>query len=350
MRGIVVDPGAPFDSGTGLAPLMWREAPDPEPGPDEVLIAIRAAGVNRADLMQRAGRYPPPPGASDVLGLEAAGTVVSVGRDVRHVRVGARVCTLLPGGGYATHVVAPASLVIPLWDGFDDMQAAALPEVFMTAYAALFDDGGAKAGQTVLVHAAASGVGTAVIQLAREAGCHVIATCGGPAKVAACRHLGAMLAVDRHENDFETVIRDMVPADQGRHVGPGGAGVVGSVDVIVDMVGRSYFDQNLRLLAVGGRLVFVAAQSGPDVALSIYDLTSKRAHLVGTTLRARSVSEKVALRDGLMERFGADLHDGTIVPVVDSTFPIDRVEEAHARMLANDNIGKIVLTIDDSTA
>lgn len=347
MRRLVPALELAVDEGTGLAPLVWRESPDPVPGPGEVVIAVSAAGVNRADLMQRAGRYPPPPGASDALGLEAAGSVLAVGDGVRSIVVGQRVCTLLPGGGYATHAVAPAELVIPVWDDMDDVHAAALPEVFMTAYAALFEDGRAEAGETVLVHAAASGVGTAALQLAHAVGCRVVATCGGPEKVAACMRLGASLAIDRHEHEIEDAVRaDVAAASPGRHVGPGGSAGPGPIDVIIDMVGRDYFSANLRLLAVGGRLVFVAAQSGADVPLSIYDLTSKRLHLVGTTLRARSVCEKVALKDALMARFGASLRNGSITPLVDSVFPIDEVEAAHARMLANENIGKIVLRLD----
>lgn len=345
MRGLVVSPNAPVDPETGLAPLEWQELPEPQLAADEVMIAIHAAGVNRADLMQREGRYPPPPGATQVLGLEAVGTVVAVGRDVRSVRQGERVCTLLPGGGYATHAVAPADLVIPAWDDLDDAHAAALPEVFMTAYMALFDAGRLRPGETVLVHAAASGVGTAVIQLARAVGCRVIATCGGPEKVEACLRLGAELAIDRHTDDFEDVIRERVPVDGARHVGPGGSAAVGPVDVVIDMVGKAYFEAHIRSLAVEGRIVFVAAQSGAQVPLSIFDLTSKRLHLAGTTLRARTVAEKIALRDALLDRFGDALRAGTIAPVVDSVFPIDRVEDAHARMLANDNIGKIVLTV-----
>lgn len=345
MRGLVVSPNAPVGSETGLAPLEWQEFPEPRLAADEVLIAIHAAGINRADLMQREGRYPPPPGATQVLGLEAAGTVVAVGRDVKSVCEGDRVCTLLPGGGYATHAVAPADLVIPAWDALDDAHAAALPEVFMTASMALFDAGRLAPGETVLVHAAASGVGTAVIQLASAVGCHVIATCGGREKAEACLRLGAEMAIDRHTEDFEDVIRKRLPVDGAPHVGPGGSGAVGPVDVVIDMVGRSYFEANIRSMAVEGRIVFVAAQSGAQVPLSIFDLTSKRLHLAGTTLRARTVAEKVALRDALLDRFGDDLRAGTIAPVVDSVFPIERVEDAHARMLANHNIGKVVLTV-----
>lgn len=347
VRGLIVDTKGPPAPQTGLAPLTWRESPEPQPGPHDVLIAVHAAGVNRADLMQREGRYPPPPGASDVLGLEAAGIVVATGDAVERVRVGDRVCTLLPGGGYATHVVAPADLVIPVWDDLDDAHAAALPEVFMTAYTALFDDARVAPGETVLIHAAASGVGTAAIQLARAAGCRVIATCGGQAKADACRRLGAHAAIDRHSADFAAEILDTVPVERERHVGPGGAAGVGPVDVVIDMVGRAYFERNLRLLNVGGRVVFVAAQSGPDVPLSIYDLTSKRLQLIGTTLRAQTVSEKIALRDALLARFGEAFRTRSIAPVVDSVFPIERVEAAHARMLDNQNVGKIVLTLGE---
>lgn len=326
--------------------LSWSDVADPDVGRGEVLVEVAAAALNRADLMQRAGRYPPPPGASEVMGLEIAGSVRSWGDGVDGWAAGDRVSALLPGGGYAELASVPADLLMPVPERLTLAEAAAVPEVFFTAYSALFLEGRAAPGETVLIHAGASGVGTAAIQLARRAGCRVIVTAGGPEKTAACLRLGAELAIDYRSEDFEARVRehlgDAVPR---AHVGPGGASGPGGVDVIIDMVGKDYFDRNLRLLNVRGRLVFVAAQSGPDVPLSIYALTAKRLELIGATLRARPLAEKVALRDAFLERFGDDLASGRIAPVIDRTFRVEDVEDAHAHMAANRNIGKIVLLV-----
>jgi putative PIG3 family NAD(P)H quinone oxidoreductase len=324
--------------------LILTDLPDPHPGAGEVRIRVAAAALNRADLLQRDGRYPPPPGASDVLGLEAAGVIESVGAGVDPARVGERVCALLPGGGYAPWVVAPESLLIPVPDRLTLTEAAGIPEVFLTAHSALFWEGRAVPNEVVLIHAAASGVGTAAIQLARRAGLRVLATAGGPHKTAACRALGAELAVDRHTEDFATAIQAHL-GDTPRHVGPGGRYTPGGVNVIIDMVGRDYFERNLALLAIRGRLVFVAAQSGANVPLSIYDLTSKRLELIGATLRARSVPEKTALTRDFLARFGDDLTTGAIHPVIDRVYPFADVAGAHDRMAANENVGKIILEL-----
>jgi NADPH:quinone reductase-like Zn-dependent oxidoreductase len=360
VKAIVVGEG----EGEAGAPLRWTDVPDPDVGPGEVLVEVHATALNRADLMQRDGRYPPPPGASTVLGLEMAGRVRWLGPGVEGWEVGDRVAALLPGGGYAELACVPARLLMPVPERLSLVEAAAVPEVFFTAYSALFLEGRAAAGEVVLVHAGASGVGTAAIQLARRAGLRVLATAGGPEKASACRALGAELAVDRFAEDFEEAVRAHLgdggggshrgdkagrlhrsAGGGGGHVGPGGTSGPGGVDVIVDMVGRDYFERNLRLLNVLGRLVFVAAQSGADVPLSIYSLTSKRLSLVGATLRARPLAEKIALRDAFMERFGADLAAGRIAPVVDRAFRIAQAEEAHAYMAANRNIGKVVLVV-----
>ena len=342
----VVRTGAPPPE--GMAALEVTSAADPTVGAGEVLIDVVAAGVNRADLMQREGRYPPPPGASDVLGLEASGVVAEVGSGVDRAWIGRRVCTLLPGGGYASRAVAPVGLLIPVPDGMELTAAAGLPEVFLTAYSALFEEGRLSEGETVLIHAAASGVGTAAIQLAVRAGATVFTTSGGPEKAEACRQLGASLAIDRHATDFEDAIRSRlagrIPTD---HVGPGGIGGPGGVDLIVDMVGRDYFERNLRLLNVLGRLVIVSALSGPTVDLNLYALTSKRASIVGTTLRARTPDEKARLTGAFLKRFSGDLEAGTIAPVIDGVRPIEEVEAAHTDMAANRNVGKIVLRMRD---
>ena len=341
MRAVV--PGTPPRS--GMAPLTLEERPDPVPGPGEVAIDVAAAGINRADLMQREGRYPPPPGAGDVLGLEAAGVVIEVGSGVDPAWIGQRVCTLLPGGGYASRAVTPEGQLIPVPDGMDLTTAAGVPETFLTAHSALFEEGNLQAGETVLIHAAASGVGTSAIQLAVRAGARVFTTSGGASKAEACRRLGAHRAIDRHQEDFEAVIRTQLGTDgPGGYVGPGGVGGPGGIDVIVDMVGRDYLDRNLRLLNVLGRLVIVSALSGADVALNLFALTSKRLRFAGTTLRARTPEQKVALTRAFVERFGDDLASGAIAPVIDRAWPIEEAETAHAYMSENRNVGKIVLT------
>jgi tumor protein p53-inducible protein 3 len=313
------------------APLSWGEVPAPEPGPDEVLVDVHASALNRADLLQRAGKYPPPPGASEVLGLEMAGVIRELGSEVSGWSVGDRVCALLPGGGYAEQVAVPARMLIPVPGSLTLTQAAGVPEVFLTAFSALFWEGRLKAGEIVLIHAGASGVGTAAIQMARQAGCRVFVTAGSREKTAACEALGAEAAINYREEDFEERIRALLSG--------------GGVDVVIDMVGQAYFDRNLRLLNGRGRLVFVAAQSGSKVELDIYSLTRKRLELIGATLRSRPVAEKIALKDAFLDRFGADLQSGAVKPVIDRTFPIEQAEDAHAYMGANKNIGKIVLTV-----
>ncbi|HEX7003845.1 MAG TPA: NAD(P)H-quinone oxidoreductase [Trueperaceae bacterium] len=313
------------------APLRWSEAPSPSLGPGEVLVDVHATALNRADLLQRAGKYPPPPGASEILGLECSGTVVRLGEGVSGWSIGDRVCALLPGGGYAEQVSVPARMLIPVPAAMSLVEAAALPEVFLTAFSALFGEGRLKDGETVLIHAGASGVGTAAIQLARRAGCRVFVTAGSAEKIAACESLGAELGVNYREEEFEERISD--------HLGGGG------VDVVIDMVGKEYFEKNLRLMNTRGRLVFVSAQSGSRVELNIGRLMAKRLELVGATLRARPLEEKVELKDRFLERFCPDLETGRVKPVIDRIFPITEAEEAHRYMSENRNIGKIVLVV-----
>jgi tumor protein p53-inducible protein 3 len=329
MKAIVVG-DRDHDRGAG-APLSWAEVPSLVPGEGETLVDVHASALNRADLLQRAGKYPPPPGASEILGLEMAGVVAELGEGVSGWSAGDRVCALLPGGGYAEQVVVPAGMLIPVPRPLSLEEAAGLPEVFLTAYSALFWEGRLKEGESVLIHAGASGVGTAAIQMARRAGCRVFATAGSSEKTEACESLGAELAVNYREEDFEERI--------------GAALAGGGVDVVIDMVGKAYLERNLRLLNRRGRLVFVAAQSGNTVELDILSLTRKRLELVGATLRSRSVKEKIALKDEFLARFGADLESGRVKPVIDRTFPIEQAEEAHEHMGANRNIGKIVLTV-----
>jgi tumor protein p53-inducible protein 3 len=311
--------------------MKWSEVQPPEMRADDVLVDVHATALNRADLLQRAGKYPPPPGASEILGLEMAGVVREVGATITGVSVGDRVCALLPGGGYAEQAVVPGGMLIPVPDSLSMEEAAGLPEVFLTAFSALFWEGRLEDGEMVLIHAGASGVGTAAIQLAKRAGSRVFATAGSRQKIEACEELGAELAVNYREEDFEPRIRDALDG--------------GGIDVVIDMVGKNYFDRNLRIMNKRGRLVFVSAQSGSHIELEIRDLMAKRLELIGATLRSRPVEEKVALKEAFLKRFGGDLTRGDIRPVIDRSFPIEQAEEAHKYMREKRNIGKIVLTI-----
>ena len=312
--------------------LSWQHVPDPVPGEGEVLIRVQAAGVNRADLSQRAGHYPPPPGASEILGLEVSGSVAQLGPNISDVQIGQHVCVLLSGGGYAEYVAAPAGLLMPVPESWSMTEAAGLPEVFLTAYLNLFLEAGLGAGETVLIHGGASGVGTAAIQLAREAGAQVFATAGTAEKVRFCETLGAT-AFNYHEVDFAEVLKEHT----GQH--PGG------VDVILDMVGQDYFARNLALLRTSGRLVVIATLSGAHAGLDLRQLMSKRLTLKGSTLRSRPLAERVNLKEKFMQMFGHALAEGQLKPVVDEVIPITEAERAHERMRENLNIGKLILQV-----
>ncbi len=311
--------------------LVWGEAPDPTPGPDEVLVSVRAAAVNRADLWQARGHYPPPFGASEVLGLEMAGIVREAGPAAQGFRAGERVCALLPGGGYAELVAVPAGMLLRLPDEWSFAQGAAVPEVWYTAYINLFDEGALHAGETVLIHAGASGVGTAAIQLAADAGARVLATAGSAQKVERCRALGAELAIDYKKDDF--VAQVMAATD--------GAGV----DVILDPVGGGYLARNVSLLRRFGRLVIIANLGGTQGELDTGRVLGRRLRIVGSTLRGRPVAEKIAIT----RRFEADvwpkLADGRLQPVIDRVFPIAEAQAAHAYVQENRNIGKVILEL-----
>lgn len=327
MRAINVEPpGRPY----------LAEVDVPELRPGEVLLEVHATALNRADLSQAAGDYPPPAGESQILGLEASGVVVRLGPGVEEAgsaRVGARASVLLIGGGYAEYVAVPAAMLVPVPAGWSFGEAAALPEAALTAYLNLFIEARLQDEERVLIHGGASGVGSVAIRLAKLAGCTVYATAGGDAKVAACASFGADLAMDRHGRPFEEVVKEH----------GGGEGV----DVVLDMVGESYFAGNLDVLAVGGRIVFIAALSGRRVTLDIRRLMAKRAHLIGSTLRGRPLAEKVRIKSGFLERFQASLSDGTLKPVIDSVYPLAEAHEAHEYMRENRNIGKIVLEVRD---
>jgi putative PIG3 family NAD(P)H quinone oxidoreductase len=311
--------------------LVWQELPAPNYSEDEVLVDIYATALNRADLLQRAGKYPVPPGASNILGLEMAGQIAAVGANVTGWQVGDRVCALLSGGGYAEQVNVPYPMLMPVPAGWSYQQAAAVPEVFFTAFVNLFMEAGLQKGETVLIHGGASGVGTAAIQLARETGCRIFTTAGTYEKVARCVELGAELAVNYKDEDFVEQIKTQTNGE--------------GVDVILDMVGAAYLERNIQLLKLRGRLVFIAVLGGAAAQINLATLMRRRLRLIGSVLRARSLAEKIEIKQKFMERFWPLLQNGTIWPIIDSVYPIEQVEKAHQLMAENQNIGKIILEV-----
>ena len=313
--------------------LVWTDADAPagEPGPGYVRISIRASAVNRADLLQRAGGYPPPPGASDILGLECAGVVEAVGDGVARVGVGDSVCALLAGGGYAEAVVVPAGQVLKLPRGLSFVEAASLPEVFATAYLNLYMEARLRFRETALLHAGASGVGTAAIQLCREFGNPCYVTAGSGSKVARCVELGAAAGCDRHTASFADEVREWTAGE--------------GVDVILDPVGGAYLVDNLRALKLEGRLVVIGLMDGARAELPLGAVLAKRLSIVGSTLRSRTIAQKAAVMDALRDRVWPKIEAGAIRPVIDTVFPMDRAEEAHSLIASNETFGKVVLEI-----
>lgn len=311
--------------------LVWGEAADPVYGPDEVLVEVQAAAVNRADLWQARGQYPPPPGASDILGLEMAGVVREVGAAVQTFNTGDRVCALLPGGGYAELAAVPAGMLLQLPDDWTFVQGAAVPEVWYTAFINLFDEGQLKPGESALIHAGASGVGTAAIQLAADVGARVFATAGSAAKVARCRELGAEVAVNYKDQDFAAEIL----------AATGGEGV----DVILDCVGGGYLARNVALLKRFGRLVNIANLGGSTGELDMGRVLGRRLRIIGSTLRGRPVAEKIAITRRFEAEVWPKLLDGRLRPVIDRVFPITEAEAAHRYVAENRNIGKVILEV-----
>jgi NADPH:quinone reductase len=306
--------------------------PLPLPGSGEVLIQVAASGVNRPDVMQRQGSYPPPPGASDIPGLEIAGTVVAVGLGVNHTRVGDAVCALVTGGGYATYCVAPEPQCLPVPQGFSMVEAAALPETFFTVWTNLFERGALKAGETVLIHGGTSGIGTTAIQLAKALGAHqIFATAGSRDKCHACEKLGATRGIDYKHEDFVKIIKDMT----------GGRGV----DVILDMVGGDYIQRNISALALEGRIVYIAFLRGAQAEVNFTPLMLKRGTITGSTLRARTVEQKAAIAAPLKRVVWPLLDQGKVKPVIHRTFPLAQSSEAHRLMESSAHIGKIVLEV-----
>ena len=312
--------------------LTFVERERPEPGPGEILVRIRAAGINRPDVAQRNGGYPPPPGASDILGLEFAGTVEARGEGAERFAVGARVMGLVASGGYAEYVVVHESNALPVPDALSDVEAGAVPETFFTVWTNVFERARLRAGETILIHGGSSGIGTTAIQLAKAFGARVIATAGSAAKLDACRALGAEILINYRDEDFVEVAK---AATDGR--GP---------EVILDMVGGDYVQKNLRLAAVDGRISQIAFLNGPKVSLDLTPLLVKRLTLTGSTLRARSVAMKAEIADALAEHVLPLLADGRVRPVIDTVVPFAEVANAHRRMDEGSHVGKIVLTMD----
>jgi NADPH2:quinone reductase len=309
--------------------LVPGERPMPVPAANDVLIQVAAAGVNRPDLMQRAGHYPPPPGASDIPGLEVAGTIVEVGSDVHGWHAGDRVCALVSGGGYAEYCVAPAPQCLPVPRGLDFTEAAAIPETFFTVWSNVFERGRLQPGESILIHGGSSGIGTTAIQLARAWASRVFVTAGSAEKCAACERLGAERAINYRETDFVAAIREAT----------GGRGV----DVVLDIVGGEYLPRNLDVLAMDGRLVQIAVQGGVKSTLNLITMMQRRLTLTGSTLRPRPVAEKGAIATALRARVWPWLEAGTVRPVIHATFPLRSAAEAHRVMESGHHIGKLVL-------
>jgi putative PIG3 family NAD(P)H quinone oxidoreductase len=311
--------------------LVPVERPKPAMAPGEVMIKVEAAGVNRPDVMQRMGHYPPPPGASDIPGLEVAGVIVKVAHGVSEWRMGDRVCALAAGGGYAEFCVVPAPQCLPLPRGIDFVHAAAIPETFFTVWTNVFERGRLKAGESILIHGGSSGIGTAAIQLAHAFGARVFATARSAAKCAACERLGAERAFNYREVDFVAAVNDVTNRR--------------GVDLILDMVGGDYVARNIETLATDGRLVQIGLLGSYKAQVNLIALMQRRVTLTGSTLRARSVAEKGAIAAALRQRVWPLLESGAVAPVIHATFPLRSAAEAHRVMDSSEHIGKLVLLV-----
>ncbi|HHW79122.1 MAG TPA: NAD(P)H-quinone oxidoreductase [Xanthomonadaceae bacterium] len=320
----ITEPGGPEKLAPARRPL-------PRPAPGEVLIKVVAAGVNRPDCLQRQGGYPPPPGASDIPGLEVAGVIVALGNGVDGWMIGDEVCALLTGGGYAEYCTAPVPQCLPIPAGLTLQQAAALPETFFTVWSNVFDRARLQPGETLLIHGGASGIGTTAIQLARALGSRVFVTVGGGEKVQPCLDLGAERVIDYRAEDFVQVVKETT----------GNRGV----DVILDMVGGDYVQRNLSALAVEGRLVFIAFLRGARVELNLAPVMMKRLTITGSTLRARPIEHKAPIAAALRKTVWPLLASGAIRPLIDRIFPLTEAAAAHALMESNRHIGKLLLQV-----
>jgi len=310
--------------------LTRGETQTPRPGAGEILIRVAAAGVNRADLLQAGGLYPPPPGAPQTLGMEVSGVVEEAGADVRNCKIGDSVCALIPGGGYAQYAVAAQECVLPVPKGVSLIEAAGLPEAYFTVWTNLIDTARLMPGESVLVHGGSSGIGTAAIQLCTARGQTVFATAGSVEKCNACEALGAGRAINYREEDFVAVVLD---ATNGR-----------GADVILDMVGGDYIARNFRAAALRGRIVNVAFQAGTTATVNFAPMLTKRLTLAATTLRPRTLAEKGAIQGALLREVWPLIAAGKIKPVVDRVFPLAEAGQAHERMAKSEHIGKILLT------
>lgn len=313
----------------GAAPLKLVKAEPLTPGPSEILIKVAAAGVNRPDLAQRAGFYPPPPGAPETLGLEVAGEVIAAGADVKRWRVGDQVTALLAGGGYADHALAHEGSALPIPRGLSLIEAAALPETVFTVWANVFEGGALKLGETLLVHGGASGIGTTAIQMAKAHGARVFVTAGDDEKVKLCQKLGADRAINYKTEDFEAIVRE-----------------AGGADVILDMVGGPYAPKNLSCARPQGRIVMIATLQGAQAEINLALLMVKRLTLTGSTLRSRPVEEKARIAREVERVVWPWIETGRVKPVIDSTFPLADAEAAHARLQGGGHAGKVVLTVE----
>jgi NADPH2:quinone reductase len=311
--------------------LSWQEVPDVSAGPGEVLIKVVAAGVNRADVLQAAGNYPPPPGASEIIGMEVSGVISELGSGVSEWSVGQDVCALLAGGGYAEHVAVPAGQVLPIPDGVDLTDAAGLPEVACTVWSNLVLTAHLHEGQLLLMHGGASGIGTHAIQVARALGARVAVTAGSAAKLDVCRDLGAEITINYRDEDFVVRLRES-----------------GGADVIFDIMGASYLDRNIDALASDGQLVIIGMQGGIKAELNIAKLLMKRARVIGTTLRGRPVSgpnSKSEIVRAVIDSVWPMIADGRVRPFIGARMPIQQAADAHKKLVAGEVHGKIVLTV-----
>ena len=311
--------------------LVPETRPVPQPGPHEVLIKVAVAGVNRPDLSQRAGHYPPPPGASDLPGLEVAGEVVALGEGTTRFKIGDKVMSLVAGGGYAQYCLSHETHPMPVPDGFTMVEAGATPETLMTVWHNVFERGGLKAGETLLIHGGSSGIGTMAIQLAKAFGARVIVTVGSQDKADACLKLGADRAINYKTEEFVAETK----------AATGGAGA----NVILDMVGGDYIERNYEAAAMDGRIVQIAFLGSPKATVNFTRLMIKRLHHTGSTLRPRSVADKAAMVEAISAKVLPLLRQGRVKPLMDSTFPLEKAADAHRRMETGQHIGKIVLTL-----
>lgn len=314
--------------------LVTQQFPDPIPHEDELLVEIKATALNRADLVQKQGNYPLPEGSSPIMGIEMAGVVTEVGSKVTDWKIGDRVCSILPSGGYAEKVTIPAAMAIPIPENFSFEQAAAVPEVYLTAYLNLYTLGNLQAGQDILIHAGASGVGTAAIQLVREAGAHSIITAGSEEKRSFCMDLGASKAIDYKVGSF---VEDVLEATGGK-----------GVNTVLDFIGAPYFEQNIKSLAVDGKLILVGVLGGRVVQeVNLMDLKIPRIQLIGTMLRVQPLENKIKLTKSFSEYAIPLFESGKLQPIIDSVWDFNKINDAHAYMEENKNIGKIIIKVQD---